>query len=225
MNQKTLSAFVNQKPLSVNLIDPNSLTPNPWNTNVVSPDNETKLEESIRRFGMFKPVIVREIGDKLQIIGGEHRAQVAIRIGLKQIPIVNLGSIDDKKAKELSLVDNSRYGSDDTLQLAELLGELGSIEELSSFMPYAESDLASIFSTTTIALDELELPEENDAPEKLPEKMLQTHQIMRFKVPVGDVATITDIVERVMKVQKYTEGDSLENAGNALVFICNRSGA
>ncbi len=206
------------------LIDPKQLKPNPWNTNVVSPSNEAKLEESIKRFGMFKPVVVRTLADgTLEILGGEHRAMVASRMGIKEIPFVNLGTITDKKAKEIGLVDNGRYGTDDTLQLAELLEGIGTVEELASYMPYAESDLASIFSSVNIALDELDLPDEDDLPVAPKEKPVQTHQIMRFKVPVDDVAMVTDLIERVMKLQKFTESDSLANAGDALVHVCKNS--
>jgi ParB-like chromosome segregation protein Spo0J len=212
------------KNLSVEMMSPDDLKPNPWNTNVVSPDNETKLEESIKRFGMFKPVVVRVTPEgTLQIIGGEHRALAAKRLGMKSIPVVNLGPIDEKKAKEIGLVDNGRYGSDDTLQLAELLEGLGSVEELASYMPYGESDLASIFSSVNIALDDLDIPDDEDLPAAPKEKPMQTHQVMRFKIPVGDVGKLTDLIERVMKTQKFTEGDSLENAGDALVYICNHS--
>ena len=51
---------------------------------------------------------------------------------------------------------------------------------------------------------------------------MQTHQIMRFKVPIEDVATITTVIERVMRTQKYTDDDSLTNAGHALVHICSK---
>lgn len=209
----------------VTLLSPDSLVPNPWNTNVVSPDNEAKLEESIKRFGMFKPVVVRELADgTLQIIGGEHRAGAAKRMGIKQIPVVNLGRIDDNKAKEISLVDNGRYGADDTLQLAELLEGLGNADELASFMPYSETDLASIFSSVNIALDDLDLPDLDEEKPVLPkEKPLQTHTVMRFKVPVDDQGWIVDLIEKTMKSQKFTEDDSLTNAGDALVFLLKQA--
>lgn len=201
-------------------IDPALLVPNPWNTNVVSPDNEAKLEESIRRFGMFKPVVVRELDDgTLEILGGEHRAGVAKRMGLKKIPVINLGKIDDKKAKEISLVDNGRYGTDDTLQLAELLESLGDADDISTFMPFSETDLASIFSSVNIALDDLDLDDTEPAPSLPKEKPIQTHTIMRFKVPVEDQSWVTDLIEKTMKSQKFTESDSLTNAGDALVYL------
>ena len=216
---------MSNKDLEVQMLDPSKLTPSPWNTNVVSPDNEAKLEESIKRFGMFKPVVVRQLDDgTLQIIGGEHRASVAARMGLKQVPVVNLGVISDQKAKEISLVDNGRYGADDTLQLAELLESLGGADELASYMPYSETDLASIFSSVNIALDDLDIPDADEAAPSLPkEKPIQTHQIMRFKVPVDDVGDITELIERTMKAQKFTEEDSLTNAGDALVYLLKKA--
>ncbi|MEB0029194.1 ParB/RepB/Spo0J family partition protein [Undibacterium sp. RTI2.1] len=202
--------------------DPKTLIPNPWNTNVVSPDNEAKIDESLRRFGMFKPIVVRTLPNgTLQILGGAHRRDSAIRLGMKSVPIINVGEVDDKHAKEIGLVDNGRYGDDDTLQLAALLEDLGTPEDLSKFMPYTDSDFASIFASVNIALDDLDLPEDDESTSpKLPaERQVQTHQIMRFKVPSGDVATITDAIEKTMKSQKFTDEDSLSNAGNALVHI------
>lgn len=214
-------------PSNYPVIDPRKLRGNPWNTNVVSPENEAKIDASIKRFadavpgGMFKPVIVRELDDgTLQIIGGQHRVESAIRLGLKQIPYFNLGAIDEKQAKEIGLVDNARYGSDDTLQLAQLLEGLGSIDDLSAFMPYTESDFNSIFASTNISLDDLDLPDDDGAAPSAPvPKAAQTHQIMRFKVPVEDVSKISARIERVMKEQGFTDDDSLSNAGNALVHL------
>lgn len=207
------------------LANPGSLVPNPWNTNVVAPENEAKLDESVRRLGMFKPVVVRELSDgTLQILGGEHRAASAARVGLQTIPVINLGRIDDKKAKEISLVDNGRYGADNTLQLAELLDSLGSPDDLATFMPYSEADLTSIFSSVSIALDDLDLPDIDDSgPLSQGTKPSQTHQIMRFKVPVDDIDEITKLIEKTMKVHKFTESDSLTNAGDALVHLLKKS--
>lgn len=214
--------------VKIGSIDPAKLKPNPWNTNVVSPDNEAKLEESVKRFGMFKPVVVRTLADgSLQILGGEHRAQVAARMGLAEIPVVNLGMIDDKKAKEISLVDNGRYGADDTLRLAELLKDIGDVDSMLEFMPYSEADFQSIFASETIDLDMLSLGDEDEMPTSLPAassapKSVQTHQLMRFKVPVEDVEAIQKLITKTMKVQGFTGDDALTNAGDALVHLLNK---
>lgn len=202
-------------------VHPDSLVPNPWNSNIVSPDNDAKLEESIKRYGMFKPVIVRELLDgTLQIIGGEHRAEIAQRLGLTSIPIVNLGILDDRKAKEISLVDNGRFGEDDSFKLAEILESLGDYKDLVAVMPLSIEDLDSVFTNSSIALEELDSLALPDDSEQLPnEKALQTHQVMRFKVPLKDVGAVTQIIEKTIKVQGFDDSDSMTNAGDALVHL------
>lgn len=208
-------------PITQSSADPTLLKNNPWNTNVVSPENELKLRASIERFGMFKPIVVRTLADgSLEILGGQHRNEIATSMGLSDVPIINLGQIDDERAKEIGLVDNGRFGEDDTLALAELLKGMASVDELSTFMPMSDAEFASITAAVSIDLDDLDLPEESDATPTLPAtKLAQTHQIMRFKVPVDDVAAVTEAVERTMKLQGFTESDSLTNAGDALVFL------
>jgi hypothetical protein len=91
-------------------------------------------------------------------------------------------------------------------------------------MPYSETDLASIFSSVNIALDDLDLDDAEETAPSLPkEKPIQTHAVMRFKVPVDDQGWIADLVEKTMKQQKFTEEDSLTNAGDALVYLLKKA--
>lgn len=205
-------------------LDPEKLIPNGWNTNIVSPDNEAKLEESIKRNGLFKPVVVREVNGSLEIIGGEHRWSIAKKLGLAEIPVINLGPIDDKRAKEISVLDNARYGADDTLSFAELLKGLGDVGELQSFLPFGDEDLTTIFSSTDIALDDLEIDGNfeaptTEAPEPPSAKAPKTHTQMRFKVPIRDAERLTALIARTMKAQGFTTEDELTNAGDALVHL------
>jgi ParB family transcriptional regulator, chromosome partitioning protein len=202
-------------------LDPRILKKNPWNTNIVSPSNETKLEESVKRLGMFKPVIVRTLKDgSYEILGGEHRAAVAIRLGHQEVPVIDLGMISDKKAKEIGLVDNGRFGEDDSYKLSELIRELGGVEEIIDIMPYTDGEIESIFNNTTIALDELDLLDLPSDDLELPTtKPTATHQIMRFKVQNDDVDTVTKAIEKIIKTEGFTESDSLTNAGDALVYL------
>lgn len=205
--------------------DPKSLAPNPWNTNSCSPELEKKLDASVSKLDMFKPIVVRELEDgTLQILGGEHRAQSAIRVGLTSVPVFNLGKIPDKKAKEIGLVDNARYGSDDTLELARLLEELGSVEDIAAFMPFTDREVANIFASVEINLDELDMSEEELRPTAPTDSAptVQTHQTMRFRVPTEDVQELSDKLEKVMRLQGFDEKDSLVNAGDALVWLLNR---
>lgn len=199
-----------------------SLRPNPWNTNHCSPEAEEKIRNSIRRFGLFKPIVVRTLNDgTLEILGGEHRWRAAQDLGMATVPVVNLGKVPDKTAKEIGLVDNGRYGEDNSVELAQLLRELDA-SEVATFMPFSDDELANIFAVETINLDDLTFDAENDTPTlaEIPDSpAIQTHQILRFKVPLDDAHRVYEVIERVMKEQGFTKEDSLTNAGNALVHI------
>lgn len=207
------------------------LRPNPWNTNFCSPENEAKLEASVDRFaGLFKPILVRQVKDSTgyEILGGEHRWLIASRKRLKTVPIWNLGEIDDKIAKEISLADNARYGADDTLALSELLQGLGDSEELQSFLPYSDIDLREIFSSSDISLAELEteeLPEDaTKIEEPLAARAPKTHTMIRFKVPIEDAERLTKLIVQTQKKYGYTAEDQATNAGDALVHLLLNGG-
>jgi hypothetical protein len=204
------------------------LRKNPWNTNRVTPDNEAKIRKSLERNGMFKPIIVRQVSGEngYEILGGEHRWEQAIELGQPEVPIANLGFIDDKQAKEIGVIDNARYGADDTLSFAELLKDIGDVGELQDFLPYGSADLDAIFSASTIALGDLEIDEnfekkleaeieDDEKPAKLP----KTHTVMRFKVMLGDAERLTALISKTQKDHGYTTEDQLTNAGDALVHL------
>jgi len=205
-------------------VDPRLLEPNPWNVNVVQHDNEIKLTESINRLGMFKPIICRTVGpQRLQILGGAHRVERAIELKMKTVPVIDLDVIDDAQAKEISLVDNARYGVDDGLRLAELIQELGIQNEIADFMPFADADVLSIMQGVEVNLDDLDLEvdEEPEAQTEMEErsKAVKTHEIMRFKVSIGDAEKLRRMFNDTMKSQNFTEADELSNAGDALVYL------
>ena len=213
--------------LEIQQVSPLDLKPNSWNTNVVSVENEAKIEASMDRYGIFKPILVRTLdsGD-FEILGGAHRTEAAIRKGIDLVPIINLGNLDDSRAKEISLVDNGRYGADDALKLTDLLNSLDSShDEFSTFLPYSNDEIESLFSTTIIALDDLDLDDDEDLdsePVTLPTNTNKSQtQIMRFKVNIEDAESVTKMFETIMKDQELTEEDSLTNAGDALVWLVN----
>lgn len=201
------------------------LRPNPWNSNAVSPENEAKLDRAVKRFGLFKPIVVRVCPSEpsaFEILGGEHRWGSARRVGLKEVPIFNLGEIDDERAKEISLADNARYGVDDAFALAEMLKELSNADQLAEFLPYTETDLSAIFDST-IALDELDLAEDDDIPDEKSDepaapKPARTHAVMKFKVTNADAERITKVIAEVQRDLGLT-GDEMSNAGDALAHI------
>lgn len=207
--------------LNIQYINPELLMSNPWNSNVMSLENEAKLAESLKRNDMFDAIIARELKDgSYQILGGEHRTKVAKKIGLTELPVIVLKNISDNKAKEISLAHNARYGADDSLKLSDLMNSLDDAFDLSSFLPISDIEIETLMSATKFDFDSLELLDDDDLDEMpTPSQSTKTHTIMRFKVSLEDASEIQEQITSVMKINGFSESDALTNAGDALAHI------
>lgn len=187
---------------------------------------EKRLRASVEKFGIYKPIVCRELEDgSLQILGGEHRWRIACNMGLETVPVVNLGQMSDKRAKTLGLADNGQYGEDDALKLSAILRDIGQ-EEVELVLPYTESDLAGMFAATEVDLDGLGFDDDELDPTaaKVEDAVRSTitHELMRFKVPVEDRERVQKFIEHVISTRGLkSEEDSMVAAGMALVEIVN----
>lgn len=217
-------------------VDINSIIPNPWNTNQVSPPNMDKLKNSIVKLGSFKPLIVRELDDKYEILGGEHRWLALKELGKSTVQVYNLGIIDDIKAKQISILDNERYGEDDAIGLDKLLQEIQQsldydLSTIAPFditldtaiMPKSEIEIPDEFADDLRALDDISKKEskEDEIVERETKSKADANpfQIMRFKVSIEDAPRIIRVIEKMVKEHGIKTGNEMENAGEALVYI------
>src|SRR5206468_6996428 len=60
---------------------------------------------SIGEKGIIEPLVVRQRGERYQIIAGERRYQAAVQIGLRELPVV-VREVDDTEVIELALIEN-----------------------------------------------------------------------------------------------------------------------
>lgn len=210
-------------------INPKELKFSPWNVNSVSPENMGKLKESVRRNGIFRPVVVREVDGAYEVIAGEHTTRVATELGYEKIDVWNLGPISDVKAKEISIIDNQHFGVEDQYGLGVLLKEIQAADSInpSEFLPFSDRELTGIFKATEINLDTLDMDDDVESiiPDYNPEDSVTRapieHQVMRFKVPIKDADFVTRVIEGIIKHQGLKQTDSLAAAGDALVYLCN----
>lgn len=99
----------------------------------------SKAVESIQKFGMVDPVLVREVSKEIpyQVIDGEHRANACIDLGVL-IPAHSIGKITDAEAKKLTIALNEVHGTASPVEMGKLLDELltdSSMDELLSGLP------------------------------------------------------------------------------------------
>jgi ParB family chromosome partitioning protein len=60
---------------------------------------------SIAEKGILEPLVVRQRGDRFQIVAGERRYQAAVQVGLRDLPVV-IRDVDDTEMLELALIEN-----------------------------------------------------------------------------------------------------------------------
>src|ERR1700726_3992298 len=86
------------------LIPIDQLDPNPNQPRQVMGDL-SELMASIAEKGVIEPLVVRQRGDRFQIIAGERRYQAAVQVGLRELPVV-IRDVDDTEIIEVALVEN-----------------------------------------------------------------------------------------------------------------------
>lgn len=186
---------------------PFDLIPNKWNTNKVDRDNFEKLKKSLTALGNFKPVVCRETRTgALEILGGFHRVEAAKELGWLTVPVINLGSIDDNKAKEISLVDNTRYGKDDAEALAKLLDEMDT-DLLEIVLPEEET---------------IELPEPELEPDMGEDKLIEKDddfKTLRFRLEIDKAEEIEAILHNLCRDKGFKLIDGYNDTAQALYHI------
>lgn len=78
--------------------------------------------------------------------------------GISTVPVISVGKINDLVAKQMSLVDNERYGEDDQVALQRLIEEIQSEIDyrLSDIAPYDDEMAATLAKASVIDLEALE---------------------------------------------------------------------
>lgn len=195
--------------MEVEFVNPFILKPNPWNTNKMDRENFEKLKQSLTALACFKPIIVRSLGDNFEILGGAHRVEAAKELGLETIPIINLGDISDERAKEISLVDNTRYGKDDIELLNKLLDEIDT------------TLLESIMPDEIVELPEIE-PFDLEGEGKGEEREEDEYKTLHFKYPIDKAEEVEAVLARLAYDKGFKYRDGYTNYPEALYYIVTK---
>ena len=86
------------------LIAIDHIDPNPNQPRQVMGDL-SELMASIAEKGIIEPLVVRQRGDRFQIVAGERRYQAAVQVGLRELPVV-IREADEAEMLELALIEN-----------------------------------------------------------------------------------------------------------------------
>ena len=115
--------------VSIELLDPNPDQPRQVMGDL------SELMASIAEKGVIEPLIVRQRGNRFQIIAGERRYHAAVQVGLQELPVVQRAA-DDVEVMEIALIEN--------LQRKDLTAfeEVEALQQLAQRCRYTHEDMA-----------------------------------------------------------------------------------
>jgi ParB family chromosome partitioning protein len=91
---------------TVQQVPVNEIVPSPFQPRSEFREEMLKeLTESIREKGIIQPLIVRRVGDRLELIAGERRWRAARQVGLEKAPVI-VREASDQDVLELALIEN-----------------------------------------------------------------------------------------------------------------------
>ncbi|MBQ3142367.1 MAG: ParB/RepB/Spo0J family partition protein [Bacilli bacterium] len=140
----------------VKLINIDDIIPNRFQPRLAFNENELKeLSDSIKQHGVIQPLVLRQIGDKYEIIAGERRYKASTMAGLRQVPAVIM-NVDDNKSAEIAVVENIQRKDLTAIEEAQsykkLLDKGMTQEELATKLGIAQPTIAN--KIRLLALDE-----------------------------------------------------------------------
>jgi ParB family chromosome partitioning protein len=120
-----------------------------------SSEGMEELIKSVKEKGILQPIILKEAGDKYEIIAGERRFIAAARAGLKAVPaiIMNVSSIE---ALEIAVIENVQR--EDLNQIEEANGYKILMDGMHLTQEQLADKLGKNRSTVTNILRLLKLP-------------------------------------------------------------------
>jgi len=128
------------------LVPIDQIDPNPNQPRQVMGDL-SELIASIGEKGVIEPLVVRQRGDRYQIIAGERRYQAAVQVGLRELPAV-IREVDDTEVIELALIENLQRKDLTPFEEAEAL------HGLADRCGYTHEDLARRLGKSRTAVTE-----------------------------------------------------------------------
>lgn len=142
---------------SVTRLPIEKITPNPRQPRKVFSDGAlTSLADSIARHGVLQPLLVREVGDRYELIAGERRLRAATLAGLDRVPCI-IKESDMAYSAELAIIENLQREDLNMFEEAEAIRSL--IESCGMTQEIAAARLSCSQSYVANKLRLLKLPE------------------------------------------------------------------
>jgi len=198
------------------LIPIEDIVPNPNQPRKRFSENEIyELAESIKRYGVLQPILVREKDGKYEIVAGERRWRAAKIAGLTRIPAI-VKDFSDEEVLLISLVENLQREDLNPVERARaikiLKEELNlTDEEIAKYIGKSRSAITNILRILNLPLEVLDMLAEGKISEGHARVLLRlkspSEMIMWAKRVVEENLSVRDLENLISPSQKKTNTD------------------
>lgn len=128
-----------------------------WNPNRMDDRSMNRLKESIKRYGIIVPLVVRPISEfNYETLSGNHRLKIIREMLIRSVPCV-IVHLDDAQAMLLAEALNQIHGEDDLALKGELFRKVLEIiptDQILSLLPETSESLSELSSIKEIDIAE-----------------------------------------------------------------------
>ena len=169
------------------------LRPYVRNAKVHGDDQVAKIAASMAKFGWTVPCMVADDGE---LIAGHGRVLAATMLGLKEVPVIRLGHLDEAERRAYRIADNklTEMGDwDDALLRDEIAGLLAEDFDL-SLLGITDEDLDALLQDPDVGDGAIE--GENDIPEPPEDPVSRPGDLWllgKHRLLCGDATVATDV--------------------------------
>jgi ParB family chromosome partitioning protein len=167
----------------------------------------SELMASIAEKGIIEPLIVRQRGERFQIIAGERRYQAASQVGVHEVPVV-IRDADDGELIEIALIENIQRKDLTPFEEAEALRSLGDVfshthEELARRLGKSRTSITESLTLNSI-------PDEVKSLCRLAEITSKSILLQIARQP--DDKSMVELVERITRTGGITRAEARQIA-------------
>jgi len=187
----------------------------PWNPNHMDRDMMGRLRESIRRYGIAAPLVVRPIErDTYQVLSGNQRFRVLRSMGFETAPCVVV-DVNDADAMLLAQAMNDLHGDDD-------LGLKGALFE-KVLATVSEDRVLSLLPETVESLRVWTTISQGDMAQHLIAwQKAQAARLKHLQIQLTDrqLETVEEAISAVIPQAVNVNNSNPNNRGTAIYQIC-----
>lgn len=170
-----------------------------------------ELADSIRQHGVIQPIVVRQVGNKYEIIAGERRYKASALAGLTKIPAI-IKNLDDKESSIVAYIENAQRRNVSAIEEArtsERILKTNNMtqEQLARELGISQSALANKLRLLSLPMEVQEALMKNEISER------HARSLLSVKEPEKQIELLNKIKTNRMTVREL-EGEIKAMYGN-----------